>query len=97
MSGSGWAYAARAALWGVLMLLTLGLVLPWRAAALERYKMRHSYYGDLQGSFEGSGWDFFTRGWWLYEEGRLLVFSEYHKYLASKFRHLLVFILRKTS
>ncbi len=39
----------------------------------------------------------FTRGWWLYEEGRLLVFSEYHKYLASKFRHLLVFALRKTS
>jgi uncharacterized membrane protein YjgN (DUF898 family) len=66
MSGSGWAYAARAALWGVLMLLTLGLVLPWRVAALERYKMRHSYYGDLQGSFEGRGWDFFKRGWWLW-------------------------------
>src|ERR1039457_6170972 len=56
MSGSGWAYAARAALWGLLMLLSLGLILPWREAALERYKMRHSYYGDLQGSFEGSGW-----------------------------------------
>ena len=66
MSGSGWAYAARAALWGVLMLLTLGLALPWRVAALERYKMRHSYYGDLQGSFEGRGWDFFKRGWWLW-------------------------------
>src|ERR1700738_2950290 len=66
MSGSGWAYAARAALWGVLMLLTLGLVLPWREAALERYKMRHCYYGDLQGSFEGRGWSFFKRGWWLW-------------------------------
>src|SRR5450755_1905914 len=32
MSGSGWAYAARAALWGVLMLPTLGLILPWREA-----------------------------------------------------------------
>ena len=66
MSGSGWAYAARAALWGVLMILTLGLVLPWREAALERYKMRHSYYGDLQGSFDGRGWEFFKRGWWLW-------------------------------
>ncbi len=66
MSGSGWAYAGRAALWGLLTLLTLGLILPWREAALERYKMRHSYYGDLQGSFQGRGWDFFKRGWWLW-------------------------------
>src|SRR5712672_1753235 len=66
MSGSGWAYAARAALWGLLMILTLGLILPWREAALERYKMRHSYYGDLQGSFEGRGWELFKRGWWLW-------------------------------
>jgi uncharacterized membrane protein YjgN (DUF898 family) len=66
MSGSGWAYATRASLWGLLVILTLGLVLPWREAALERYKMRHSYYGDLQGSFEGRGWEFFKRGWWLW-------------------------------
>ncbi len=66
MSGSGWSYAARAALWAVLVGLTLGLLLPWREAALERYKMRHSYYGDLQGSFEGRGWEFFKRGWWLW-------------------------------
>jgi uncharacterized membrane protein YjgN (DUF898 family) len=66
MSGSGWAYAGQAALWGVLMILTLGLILPWREAALERYKMRHTYYGDLQGSFEGRGGEFFKRGWWLW-------------------------------
>jgi uncharacterized membrane protein YjgN (DUF898 family) len=66
MSGSGWSYAARAVLWAVLVALTLGLLLPWREAALERYKMRHSYYGDLQGSFEGRGWEFFKRGWWLW-------------------------------
>jgi uncharacterized membrane protein YjgN (DUF898 family) len=66
MSGSGWAYAGRAALWAVAVGLTLGLLLPWREAALERYKMRHSYYGDLQGSFEGQGWEFFKRGWWLW-------------------------------
>jgi uncharacterized membrane protein YjgN (DUF898 family) len=66
MDGSGWAYALRAALWAMLIPLTLGLILPWREAALERYKMRHCYYGELQGSFEGSGWDFFKRGWWLW-------------------------------
>jgi uncharacterized membrane protein YjgN (DUF898 family) len=66
MDGSGWAYAARALLWGVLVGLTLGLALPWREAALERYKMRHSHYGDLQGSFEAQGWEFFKRGWWLW-------------------------------
>jgi len=66
MDGSGWAYAWRAMLWGLLVVLTLGLVFPWREAALERYKMQHSYYGDLQGSFEGRGWEFFKRCWWLW-------------------------------
>ena len=66
MTGSGWKYALQASLWGVLMILTLGLILPWRTAALERYKMRHSHYGDLQGSFEGRGWELFKRGWWLW-------------------------------
>lgn len=66
MSGSGWLYALLAVLWGLLVAVTLGLALPWREAALERYKMRHSYYGDLQGSFEGTGWEFFKRGWWLW-------------------------------
>jgi uncharacterized membrane protein YjgN (DUF898 family) len=75
MSGSGWAYAARAALWGLLMILTLGLILPWREAALERYKMRHSYYGDLQGGFEATGWQFFKRGWWLWLLGILVILS----------------------
>ena len=66
MSGSGWMYALQASLWGLLVAVTLGLALPWRTAALERYKMRHSFYGDLQGSFEGRGWEFFKRGWWLW-------------------------------
>ena len=66
MTGSGWIYALQALLWGLAMILTLGLILPWRAAALERYKMRHSHFGDLQGSFEGRGWEFFKRAWWLW-------------------------------
>jgi uncharacterized membrane protein YjgN (DUF898 family) len=77
MSGSGWAYAARAALWGALMLPTLGLILPWREAALERYKMRHCYYGDLQGSFEGRGSEFFKRGWWLWLSAVLLLIMSF--------------------
>lgn len=66
MDGSGWAYSFRALLWGLLVLLTLGLALPWREAALERYKMQHTHYGDLTGDFEGDGWTFFKRGWWLW-------------------------------
>jgi uncharacterized membrane protein YjgN (DUF898 family) len=66
MDGSGWAYAGRAMLWGLVALITLGLAYPWREAALERYKMQHSYYGDLQGDFEGSSWEFFKRIWWLW-------------------------------
>jgi len=66
MSGSGWAYSWRACLWTLLTLLTLGLALPWRESALERYKMRHLYYGNLEGRFDGSGWGLFKRGWWLW-------------------------------
>lgn len=74
MDGSGWAYAARATLWGVLAILTLGIAMPWRAAALERYKMRHSWYGDLQGDFEGRGWELFKRIWWLWLVTPIAVF-----------------------
>jgi uncharacterized membrane protein YjgN (DUF898 family) len=66
MTGSGWAYALKASLWGLAMIFTLGLILPWRDAALERYKMQHTHYGDLQGSFEGKGSDFFKQAWWLW-------------------------------
>jgi len=66
MTGSGWAYAARAVLWDLLTILSLGLLLPWRESSLERYRMRHTYFGDLQGAFAGTGWTLFKRGWWLW-------------------------------
>lgn len=66
MTGSGWNYAWRAGLWTLFVGLTLGLALPWRQAALERFKMRHSFYGDLPGSFEATGGELFKRGWWLW-------------------------------
>jgi uncharacterized membrane protein YjgN (DUF898 family) len=52
--------------WSVVVGLTLGLALPWQRAALERYKMAHTFYGDLPGNFAGTGGDLFKRGWWLW-------------------------------
>ena len=66
MTGSGVSYAWRAGLWSLLVVLTLGLALPWARASLERYKMRHTAYGDLQGSFAATGGQLFGRGWWLW-------------------------------
>jgi uncharacterized membrane protein YjgN (DUF898 family) len=87
MDGSGWAYAWRAVLWGLLVVLTLGLALPWREAALERYKMSHSYYGDLQGSFEGRGIEFFKRCWpfWLLAPFSILLFPTF-PFLYAQFK-----------
>lgn len=66
MKGSGWAYAFRAILWDFVNLFTLGLALPWATANLERYRMRHTYYGNVQGDFSGTGWTLFKRGWWIW-------------------------------
>ena len=66
MTGSGLSYAWRAALWSLLAMISLGIAMPWRAAALERFKMRHSFYGELRGRFDGTGGEFFKRGWWLW-------------------------------
>jgi uncharacterized membrane protein YjgN (DUF898 family) len=65
MTGSGWLYAFKSMLWGLFAVVTLGIALPWREAALERYKMRNTHYGDLQGRFEGTGWGLFKRVWWM--------------------------------
>jgi len=66
MGGSGWSYAWRAVLWTVWVWITLGLAQPWRAAALERFKMKHTAYGTLQGSFEGRPGEFFQQAWHLW-------------------------------
>jgi len=66
MAGSGWSYAWRAALWGIFVTVTLGLALPWRTAALERYKMQHTSYGNLQGRFTATGGQFFKEAWHLW-------------------------------
>ena len=66
MKGSGWLYALQAGLWMLLVIVTAGLALPWYQAALERYKLRNSFYGDLQGRFDATGGALFKQIWWLW-------------------------------
>jgi uncharacterized membrane protein YjgN (DUF898 family) len=66
--GSAWAYAFRAMLWWVVTVFSFGLAYPFQLASLERYKMRHTFYGDLAGSFDASGFRLLVRGlpmWFL--------------------------------
>src|ERR1700733_123800 len=73
--GSAWRYALFALLCWTLAAGTLGLAYPWAQASLQRYKMRHTSYGDLHGSFAGSGWALFWRGLpiWLVVAGPVVV------------------------
>ena len=71
MTGSGWAYAWRSLLWGLMVLPTLGFAYPWRSAGLERYKLGHTFYGTLPGRFEATGWQLFKRVWWVWLLGLL--------------------------
>jgi uncharacterized membrane protein YjgN (DUF898 family) len=66
-TGSAWIFFVRVVLWTIVVIVTLGLAYPWARADLERYKMRNTYYGDIQGSFEGSALELFKRGFfpWL--------------------------------
>jgi uncharacterized membrane protein YjgN (DUF898 family) len=66
--GSAWVFAFRAAGWWLVTALTLGLAYPFQLASLERYKMRHTFYGALPGRFAGAGWKLLLRGlpmWFL--------------------------------
>lgn len=60
--GSAWRYAFYALFWWSLAIVTLGLAYPWTQARLQRYKMRYTSYGNLQGKFAGSGMALFLRG-----------------------------------
>ena len=66
-TGSAWRYAICAIFWWGMIGMTLGLAYPWAQASLERFKMRNTWYGDLQGGFTGSGTRLFFRGilFWL--------------------------------
>ncbi|MFD0387985.1 DUF898 family protein [Tistrella bauzanensis] len=90
MTGSGIGYALRMVAWDLLVVISLGLALPWRQAALERYKMRHTAYGTLAGAFDGTGGALFRRGWplWLLAiPGVLLIIPI--PFLVAAFRAIL--------
>jgi uncharacterized membrane protein YjgN (DUF898 family) len=72
MTGSGWSYAWRSMLWGLLLVPSIGLAYPWRTAALERFKLCHTLYGNLPGRFEATGGQLFGRIWWIWLLGLLL-------------------------
>jgi uncharacterized membrane protein YjgN (DUF898 family) len=73
MGGSGLSYAWRVTLWSLFATITLGIALPWRQAALERFKMKHTFYGDLAGHFAATGGALFKRGWLLWLVTMLIV------------------------
>src|SRR6185369_16356525 len=64
--GSAWAFAFRAVAWWAVTALTLGLAYPFQVASLERYKMRHTYYGDLAGRFDASALRLLLRGFLMW-------------------------------
>lgn len=51
--GSAWGYAFRRFGWSILMVLTAGLIYPFMAANLWRYRYSHTWYGDRRFSFGG--------------------------------------------
>lgn len=61
-TGSAWRYALCALFWWGLTLLTFGIAYPFARASLERFKMRHTFYGNLPGRFEASALWLFVRG-----------------------------------
>jgi uncharacterized membrane protein YjgN (DUF898 family) len=71
--GSAWAFGFRAVAWWAVTALTIGLAYQFQVTSLERYKMRHTYYGDLAGRFEASALPLLLRGFlmWLLVIGPL--------------------------
>jgi uncharacterized membrane protein YjgN (DUF898 family) len=65
--GSAWIFALKTAGWFIINVVTLGLTYPWARRSIERYKMRHTFYGDLQGDFQGAAGRLFKIGFlpWL--------------------------------
>ncbi len=73
--GAAWRYALLALAWWCAAIVTLGLAYPWAQAALQRFKMGRTCYGDLAGSFAGKGVTLFLRGLpiWLVVVGPVLI------------------------
>jgi uncharacterized membrane protein YjgN (DUF898 family) len=61
-TGSAILYSVCAVLWWALIILSAGLAYPFAQSQLERFKMRHTFFGNLPGRFESSGWHLLVRG-----------------------------------
>ncbi|RFB75037.1 DUF898 family protein [Methylovirgula sp. 4M-Z18] len=78
MTGSGWTYALKALFWMLLVGITLGFAYPWSLAALERYKIGHTHYGDMNGEFTGKGLTLFKKTWWIAAIFALLIAAYFY-------------------
>ena len=54
MRGNAWAFAFRRFFWSILMVLTLGLIYPWMASSLWKYRWRNTWYGDRRFEIAGN-------------------------------------------
>jgi uncharacterized membrane protein YjgN (DUF898 family) len=61
-TGSALRYSVCAVLWWTLVVLSMGLAYPFAQSQLEHFKMRHTFFGNLPGRFQGSGWRLLVRG-----------------------------------
>jgi uncharacterized membrane protein YjgN (DUF898 family) len=61
-TGSAILYSVCAVLWWALIILSAGLAYPFAQSQLEHFKMRHTFFGNLPGHFESSGWHLLVRG-----------------------------------
>ncbi|MBM3482218.1 MAG: DUF898 domain-containing protein [Alphaproteobacteria bacterium] len=89
--GSAFGYMLRWLGWTVLAIATAGLTLPFRNKSLYRYRMRHTWVGDQQLTYDddsGSPWRLMPRWFlcWLLLGPTL--FMSYAWYRAAELRHI---------
>lgn len=81
--GSAVLYAARAAGWWLLTLLTLGLAFPFMRAALERYRLRHTLIGTTRMGSDATGRSILLPWLLLYAAALLPVIAAGLAFLAA--------------
>jgi uncharacterized membrane protein YjgN (DUF898 family) len=61
--GSAWRYAGLSIVWLAVTVVTLGLMFPYLRRALERYRIKNTWFGSAQGTFDIAMWPLMKR--WL--------------------------------
>ena len=57
--GSAWAFALRRFVWSILFVLSVGLIYPWMASSLWKYRWRNTWFGDRKLEIAGN-WRIFA-------------------------------------